>query len=166
MIASRYLCLASLVLLACSAPPPVAQGTQDPTRTSQPVPQAQVLPITAQVVIGRETIGLEVARSPQEQALGLMYRLDLPEDRGMLFLFEPAQQVSFWMKNVELDLDMIFLQNGTVVAIEAAVPPCRREPCPLYGPGERVDQVIELRGGRAAELGLQVGDRLTLEFLE
>lgn len=70
------------------------------------------------------------------------------------------------MKNVVIDLDMIFLNGDEVVAIAADVPPCTTEPCPLYGPELPVDQVIELRGGRAAELGVQVGDRLEIEFLD
>ncbi|MDY7014675.1 MAG: DUF192 domain-containing protein, partial [Cyanobacteriota bacterium] len=116
-------------------------------------------------ILGGETIELEVTQTPQQQALGLMFRDRLPDNRGMLFVFEPAQPVGFWMKNVKIPLDMIFLRDGIVRAI-ASVPPCTSDPCPTYGPEEPIDQVIELRGGRAAELGLKEGDRAIVNFLE
>lgn len=125
----------------------------------------QQLPVLAQVAVGREVIELEVAGTNQQKALGLMYRNVLAKNRGMLFSFMPSRVVKFWMKNVRIPLDIIFIQNGRVVAIAAAVPPCNTEFCPTYGSGTKVNRVIELRGGRAAQLGLKVGDRLPIEFL-
>jgi uncharacterized membrane protein (UPF0127 family) len=127
--------------------------------------QGQVLPIGATVILGGETVELEVTRTPQQQALGLMFRDRLPDNRGMLFTFEPAREVGFWMKNVSIPLDMIFLRDGVIRAIANATP-CTSDPCPTYGPLEPIDQVIELRGGRAAELGLNPGDRAIVKFLE
>jgi hypothetical protein len=124
---------------------------------------AQSLPVSAQVKVADRVIQLEVAETPDQQAKGLMYREQLPDDRGMLFPFEPPRTVSFWMKNVRINLDMVFLRQGQVKAIAANVPPCTAEPCPFYGPREAIDQVIELRGGRAAELGIRVGDRLIVQ---
>lgn len=126
----------------------------------------QQLPISAEANIAGQIIALEVAKTQQQQAIGLMHRDSLAPDRGMLFTFERPQPVSFWMKNVKLPLDMIFLRDGKVKAIEVAAPPCSKEPCPTYGAGTDVNQVIELRGGRATELGLQVGDRVELKFLK
>ena len=127
----------------------------------------QVLPISALAEIGGQIIQLEVAETRRQQALGLMYRTELANDRGMLFPFDPPRRVSFWMMNVSISLDMVFLFQGAVVAIAADVPPCTAEPCEFYGPEGRqlVDQVIELRGGRAAELGIQVGDVITINPL-
>ncbi|NJN02597.1 MAG: DUF192 domain-containing protein [Leptolyngbyaceae cyanobacterium RM1_1_2] len=111
-------------------------------------------------------IQLEVAVTPQQQALGLMYRAELPPDRGMLFQFEFPRPANFWMKNVPVPLDMVFIRQGEVQAIAAEVPPCMSEPCPTYGPGQLlIDQVIELRSGRAAELGLEVGDTVVITVL-
>lgn len=121
---------------------------------------AQLLPISVNTIIGAQPLGLEVAKSPQEQAIGLMFRTELPDDRGMLFPIEPARNVRFWMRNVLIELDMIFLREGVVQAIIPNVPPCVTENCPNYGPDVPVDGVMELRGGRAAELGLKVGDRI------
>ena len=129
--------------------------------------QPQSLPITAQVLIADQMIKLEEAKTPQQQALGLMYRQSLPGDRGMLFSFSPPRIVRFWMKNVKIPLDMIFVRDGEVKEIASNVPPCNIEACPIYGPENTlIDQVIELRGGRATELALEVGDRLIIEFLD
>jgi uncharacterized membrane protein (UPF0127 family) len=125
------------------------------------------LPITAVTTLGGQEIFLEVATTPQQQSLGLMYREALPDDRGMLFPMGRPRPVSFWMKNVPVPLDMVFIYDGTIQAIAAAVPPCPAEPCPTYGPGPQpIDQVIELRAGRAAELGLAVGDAVVVRPLE
>ena len=129
--------------------------------------QSQVLPITAQAIIKEQVINLEVAQTPQQQAMGLMFREALPDDRGMFFPFEEARIARFWMNNVPVALDMIFLQEGKVVEI-ATAPPCDTEPqdCPLYGPDTIVDGVIELREGRAKELNLATGDTIEIKFLD
>ncbi len=134
-------------------------------QSKQSASLGQVLPIEAQVIMGGETIELEVTRTPEQQALGLMYRENLSANRGMLFSFEKPRVARFWMKNVPIALDMVFLLDGEIQAIRADVPPCLEEPCSTYGPPMPVNQVIELRGGRAAELGIKAGDRLNIEFV-
>ena len=124
------------------------------------IDMGQLLPISVNTIVGDRAIGLEVAKTPQEQATGLMFRTELPEDRGMFFPIDPPRNVRFWMKNVLIELDMVFLREGVVQAIIPNVPPCLSETCPNYGPDVPVDGVIELRGGRAAQLGLKVGDRI------
>lgn len=149
-------------MLLGKQPPP------SPVVLSSPTSAGQMLPISAQAEIGGQRILLEVARTQQQQQIGLMYRTSLAANRGMLFSFDPPRPVSFWMKNTKIPLDMIFLQAGRVKAISANVPPCTADPCPSYGPENTIiiDQVIELRGGRAAELGLKVGDRVSIKFLD
>lgn len=122
--------------------------------------------IEAEVIINDQKIGLEVAKTPEQQALGLMYRTSLDDNRGMLFSFDPPRPTRFWMKNCLINLDMIFLREGIVQAIFADVPPCKTDPCPNYGPEGLIDQVIEIRGGRAKELGLKVGDPLPIQFVK
>ncbi len=163
---------------SASAPPSAESPTNETLPPSQLEPdqellnqqllaQGQILPVGAEVVIADQTLGLEVAETPQQQAVGLMARESLPDDRGMLFPFEPARPVNFWMKNVLIPLDMVFIRNGEVVAIASEVPPCEGDPCPTYGPGRQpVDYVLELRGGRAAELDLQTGDAISFTWLE
>ncbi|WP_375513613.1 DUF192 domain-containing protein [uncultured Nostoc sp.] len=155
--------LLSILLMGCSVP--TTAKPPSPTSASQtPAPLGQKLPISAKAIVPNgTTIQLEVAQTPQQQAMGLMYRPALPDNRGMLFGFSSPQPVSFWMKNVPVALDMVFLQNGVVKYIQAAAPPCATEPCPTYGPNTPIDQVIELRSGRAAELKLKVGDIVKIE---
>jgi uncharacterized protein len=169
MISWLSLCsiLLSILLIGCS-PPTTAKSPsmtiESPTQRS--VNSGQNLPISAEATLPKNIkIQLEVAQTQEQQQMGLMYRPALPDSRGMLFVFSTAQPVKFWMKNVPVELDMVFLHKGVVEYIQAAAPPCDREPCPTYGPNVLIDQVIELRSGRAGELGLQKGDQVKIDFL-
>lgn len=146
----------------------LSQDTLETRPSATLTHRAQQLPIGARVQLGDRTIDLEVARTPQQQALGLMFRDELPDDRGMLFPFDPPESVNFWMKNVHIPLDMVFVYDGEVVGLAEEVPPCRQVRCPTYSPGEGilVDYVIELRGGRIAELGLEIGDPVRIEMFD
>ncbi|OLP15744.1 hypothetical protein BST81_24815 [Leptolyngbya sp. 'hensonii'] len=165
------------LLVACSAPTSGVESPPGSESSTSPAPspaqeitlnQGQSLPITARITIAGQTIDLEVARTFQEQATGLMFRTTLADNRGMLFPFHPPRSVSFWMKNTLIPLDMVFLRQGRVQFISQNVPPCQADPCPAYGPDRNleIDQVIELRAGRTQELGLKVGDRLPVQFLK
>jgi uncharacterized membrane protein (UPF0127 family) len=156
--------LLSIFFMGCS----VQSTAKSPEKTAQaPISSGQTLPISAKAIVPNgTTIQLEVARTPEQQSLGLMYRPALPDNRGMLFQFSSAQPVSFWMKNVPVALDMVFLQNGVVKYIKTSAPPCTSKPCPTYGPKVPIDKVIELRSGRAKELNLQEGDSIKIEFLD
>lgn len=110
-------------------------------------------------------IQLEVPRSPRQMALGLMERPPLGPLRGMWFRFEPPTPVSFWMHRVPQPLDLIYLRQGRVIAIDAAVPPCPRLPCPSYGPAEPADGVVELQAHEAQRLGIVVGSPAPLHWL-
>ena len=87
-----------------------------------------------------------------------MFRRSLAGDRGMIFPYEPPQQVAFWMKNTLIPLDIIYIRaNGTIAQIVNAQP---MDITPLPS-GEPVVLVLEIRGGRAAELGIKEGDQVT-----
>lgn len=165
---SLFSILLSVLLMGCSPPSTAKPPITTPTpQVEAPTPTGQELPISATATIPNGTkIQLEVAQTQQQQQMGLMYRPALPDNRGMLFVFPTAQPVRFWMKNVPVSLDMVFLQNGVVQYIQAAAPPCPSEPCANYGPNVPIDAVIELRSGRAAELGLKVGDSVKIEKLD
>lgn len=160
--------VAGVLMLGCqptSTPATTSPETIQPSVTASS-PPGQQLPITALVQFKDQVVELEVAQTRQQQAIGLMSRESLADNRGMLFPFNPPRSTSFWMKNVLIDLDMIFLREGEVIYIQQNAPPCQSFPCPTYGPkGEMIDQVIELRGGRAAELGVQTGDRISITAL-
>ena len=99
---------------------------------------------------------VEVARSPKEQEIGLMERQSLAPDRGMIFPYDPPQPAAFWMKNTLIPLDMVFIRaDGTIARIAANTVPLSLEPVPA---GEPVGAVLEIAGGRSAELGIRAGD--------
>ncbi len=101
---------------------------------------------------------VEIARSPEEQARGLMFRTVLLPDRGMIFPFPQEKMASFWMRNTVIPLDIIFIRrNGTIESIAANTTPYSLEPVTS---GEKVAAVLELTGGRAAELNLSPGDKV------
>lgn len=166
-----------IALIGCSTSVPTNIADSAPLKSGEELPSpepvspspsnlGQMLPIAAEAEMAGQRILLEVTRTPQEQQIGLMYRPSLEANRGMLFSFDPPRTVSFWMQNVQINLDMVFLRNGEVQAIASNVPPCTTNPCPTYGPEIIIDQVIELQGGRAAQLGLKVGDRVNIKFLD
>lgn len=101
---------------------------------------------------------MEVAATPEEQAKGLMFRKEIPADGGMVFPMSPPRTASFWMENTWIPLDMLFVQtDGTIAFIAADRQPYRREP---VSAGIPVAGVIELRGGRTKELGIEEGDKV------
>ncbi len=92
-----------------------------------------------------------------------MFVRSLGPDEGMIFPYQPAQQVSFWMKNTLIPLDIIFVRtDGTIARITNARP---MDVTPLPS-GEPVATVLEIRGGRAAELGIKDGDFVSWTPLE
>ncbi len=115
---------------------------------------------------------LEVADEPQEQRLGLMQRPALPPLRGMWFPFRPSRPLRFWMFNTIAPLDMVFVRDGQVLAIQRDVPTCRAQPCPSYwadadgnGRADFADGVIELGAGEATRLGIKVGLPVRIESI-
>ena len=118
------------------------------------------VPLTVATANGKtHRFTVEVARTPEEQAQGLMNRQSLSPDRGMIFPYAPPQPVAFWMKNTLIPLDMIFIApGGQILRIEPNTVPLSLEP---VGSGEAVEAVLEIAGGRSAELGIAAGDRVS-----
>ncbi|MBN8818031.1 MAG: DUF192 domain-containing protein [Sphingomonas sp.] len=105
----------------------------------------------------RHDFAVELAIDEQSQERGLMERASLPPDHGMLFPFPYPRIASFWMKNTPLPLDLIFIRpDGTIAA---ALPGKPNDLHPISA-GEPVSAVLEISGGRAAALGIKVGDRV------
>lgn len=144
------------ILAACGGAP----------RSASPTPTAVAAPVAGPRVVlpSGAVYRLEVARTPEETAQGLMYRESLPERTGMLFLFRDAATHKFWMKNTMIPLDIIWLDHtGRVVYVSANTPPCRVDPCPSYGPEGPVAAVLEIAGGLAEKEKVTVGSSITLE---
>ncbi|HEU4957733.1 MAG TPA: DUF192 domain-containing protein [Sphingomicrobium sp.] len=108
---------------------------------------------------GREhRFTVEVASTSEQQAMGLMFRNKLDPDRGMIFPLDPPRDASFWMRNTLIPLDMIFVRaDGSIANIEANTVPYSEEPVRSEGP---VGAVLEIAGGRSAELGIKPGDKV------
>lgn len=109
----------------------------------------------------RHDFTVELAITPEQQAQGLMFRRDLGDSAGMLFLFGRERPVSFWMKNTLIPLDMLFIdRRGRIVDIaERTVP----QSLTSISPGRPVAAVLELNGGTADRLGIAPGDRVLHE---
>ena len=115
------------------------------------------MPLTIHSANGDHRFTVDVAATDEEQQRGLMFVRSLPGDRGMIFPYDPPQNVGFWMKNTLIPLDMIFIRADGSIARIATAKPLDETPVPA---GEAVAAVLELRGGRAAELGIREGDRV------
>jgi len=115
------------------------------------------MPLTIHSARGALHFSVEVARSLEQQQAGLMFRRTLADDRGMIFPYDPPQHVAFWMRNTLIPLDMVFIRADGTIARIATAKPLDETPVPS---GEPVAAVLELRGGRASELGIRPGDRV------
>lgn len=101
---------------------------------------------------------VEIAATADERARGLMFRQELADDAGMLFDFQETRPVSFWMQNTYIPLDMIFIAaNGQVMSIHEMARPLDTTSIPSGFP---VRFVLEIPGGRSAEIGLEPGDTM------
>lgn len=153
---------APCAVLACS-PTAVADarsGATDQAAAAEPArhPVSGLRVIDLAVVSGtsRHSFRVELADSAEAQRQGLMFRTELGEGEGMLFPSDVPDIRSFWMKNTPLSLDIIFVGvDGRILNIAANTVPYSLDSVRSEG---MASAVLELRGGRAAELGIKPGD--------
>jgi uncharacterized protein len=101
---------------------------------------------------------IEVAKSDQEKSVGLMYRAKLADTEGMLFPYGAAQNITMWMRNTYIPLDMVFIRaDGTIHRIEVRAEPLSER---IISSGAPVSAVLELAGGAAGRLGIKAGDKV------
>jgi uncharacterized membrane protein (UPF0127 family) len=104
----------------------------------------------------RHAFTVEIARTSDQHARGLMYRRELAKDHGMLFLYDQVRPVTMWMKNTYIPLDMLFVSpSGRITRVRERTVPESTTPIPSGGP---VKAVLELRGGTVDRLGIETGD--------
>lgn len=107
---------------------------------------------------GVHVFSVELADNDAERSKGLMYRKELPEGQGMLFDFHREQEVSFWMQNTYIPLDMVFIRgDGRILRIAENTEPLSTRMIPSGGP---VRAVLEVIGGTTRKLGIAPGDRV------
>lgn len=136
----------------------LALGLHGPRAEDDPPPG----PRYGRVVLADGTVlHVELADTPSLRRRGYMFREKVGPEDGMLFLFDREAFHSFWMKNVQMPLDILWMAgDGTIVELAPETPPCREEPCDHIVPLARARYVLELAAGRAAALGLGRGDVL------
>lgn len=117
------------------------------------------------VILKGERFTVELAQTADEQALGLMFREEMEDNRGMLFLFPVEAMRSFWMKNTRIPLDIFYFDAELkLVSVAENARPCKTRRCPNYPSKGPAKYVLELNAGKAAELGVQPGDVLELHI--
>lgn len=156
----------SAALAACQAEPQAApvSDASPPAKTaaasSHPVSGLPVVPLEIRAGGRVHRFKVELAQTADEQSYGLMNRTALGPDEGMLFPFSPPRPASFWMKDTLIPLDMIFVRaDGSIARIAANTVPHSLESVAV---GEPVAAVLEIAGGRAAELGIDETARVIL----
>ena len=143
--------LAMIVLGACAGAgtPKDAQGNP-------------LEPLSITTSSGEHRFMVEIADDEAERQRGLMHREPLADDRGMLFQFPDVAERGFWMRNTPSSLDIIYIDpNGRIVSIVRNAAPNSDQVLPSNGPASGV---LELRAGRAAQIGAQPGDRVRHPF--
>jgi uncharacterized membrane protein (UPF0127 family) len=135
-----------------------AQQTTETVSGASVGPEAPTEALTIDSANGPVRFNVEIADDEAERNHGLMFRSPLPDDRGMLFDFPEPEYASFWMRNTPSPLDIIFIGvDGRILNIAERTTPYSEAPIPASG---LTRGVLEIRGGRAAELGLRAGDRV------
>ena len=119
---------------------------------------ASVQPLEIATKSGVQVFSVEMATTEEEKTTGLMYRKELPDGKGMLFDFSPEQQISMWMKNTYIPLDMIFIRaDGRILRIAENTEPLSTK---IISSGGLAKGVLEVIAGTAQKYGIQPGDRV------
>jgi len=119
---------------------------------------ASIQPLEIVTKSGVQVFSVEMATTEEEKTTGLMYRKELADGKGMLFDFSPEQEVSMWMKNTYIPLDMIFIRaDGRILRIAENTEPLSTKIIPSRGLAKGVLEVI---AGTAQKYGIAPGDRV------
>ncbi|WP_235889347.1 DUF192 domain-containing protein [Glacieibacterium frigidum] len=144
--------IAALLLIAAAPGPLAAQAIV----SAQPT--LRTIPLRLVTAARTYRLRVEVAATPREQQIGMMFRTQLPRGKGMLFPFASPRRLSFWMENTVIPLDLVFVSaDGRIVNVAANAKPYSQDLIPSQGPAVAV---LELAGGEAARMGLRPGDRV------
>ncbi len=147
----RRLLLATLLIL-----PLACADADEPTKAQPALPKEKLIIMTKDGK--RHAFQVEMAMTPDEQRVGLMFRKRVPPDGGMLFDWGTPRDVPMWMENTLVPLDMVFINaDGTIRAIAENTVPESLANIPSHGP---VLATLELAGGTTARLDIRVGDKV------
>lgn len=112
------------------------------------------------VFINNQKVFMNVADTFEKKAQGLMNIDKIAENQGMIFLFKKPDFKKFWMKNMKIPLDIVFIYNEKIVKIYKEVPVCEKYPCPLYDSEYKIDTVIEFKDGFCDKYNVKAGDKV------
>ncbi len=119
-----------------------------------------------ELTVDGATFNVEIASTTLEQSRGLSFRTSLGEHDGMIFLFGSGGTQSFWMKDMNFALDMIWISGNTVAGfsqdVPAPAPGTRLWQLPIYRSPANVDKVLEVNAGTVAKYGIKAGDTVTI----
>jgi uncharacterized membrane protein (UPF0127 family) len=125
-----------------------------------------IMPKTPKVILTNAQnqeikVNVELAKTRQEQIQGLMYREHLPEDGGMLFVYNNERKWSFWMKNTLIPLDLIYINSDfEVVDIKHNFEPCKTILCPSHTPLSEAQYILEVNADFAKQNNINIGDKV------
>ena len=108
-------------------------------------------------------IKAEIADTEEKRGMGLMFRENLDEDTGMLFIFNDEYLYTFWMKNTLIPLDIIFIDENNYIVDIVYADPCEEEPCKSYKPKKSAKYVLEVNGNFTIENNINAGDKLIID---
>lgn len=122
-------------------------------------------PSSTHIRIKDQTLNVEIARTIEEKRLGLMHREAIPQNQGMLFLYNKEDAYSFWMKNMLIPLDIIWISaDQNIVYIAKNVQPCTTTNCESYRPDKLAKYVLEVNAGWTNTHNISVGDSVELNL--
>lgn len=136
------------------------------TACSEPTTRPEDIGTRVITMPGGQRVRVEVKILPEDIMRGMMFREKLDPDRGMLFLHKPPGKYAYWMYQVKIPLDIIWMdEQGNIVEISPNTPPCPHSTatqCPVYGGSKNAQVVLELAAGMAEKYGLTTGMRVSL----
>ena len=118
-------------------------------------------PDETRIAIRDATVNVEIADTLDQQRRGLGGREDLPWDTGMLFVYEKPAPVAIWMKGMQFDIDIVWIQEGRIVDMVWGARHDVPDPLPVYRPRQTADRVLEVPAGYAEAHGWLIGDSVT-----
>jgi uncharacterized protein len=118
------------------------------------------------VTIGSHAFDVEIVRDAKAQQIGLTKYTSIKETQGMLFIFEQPGEYGFWMKNMKFPIDIIFVQNETIVSIFQDVQPVKNDTAnpTIYQPQKPADRVLEVQSGLVKRYNIKDGDKVKFEL--
>jgi len=119
---------------------------------------------TPKVMLGKTVVAVELATTQQQWETGLMWRSYLGPHNGMLFIFDEEQYLNYWMKNMKIQLDVIFIApNMAIVDIKHDFQPCKSEPCEVYTPSKPYVYVLEVNANFTINHNINIGDKIAFK---